>query len=150
MKRKNLLLGFLIFCSNIVVAQSGLLLGGGAEITFEKEIHDFGTMKQYGDATIAFKFSNTGPEPLIISKSEGSCGCTVPQWPKHPIMPGKSDSIKVTYDSSRIGPFNKSVTIISNATNEATKVIKIKGLIEAAPKEEGFPAKEEQVSVPMN
>ena len=65
-----------------------------AEMVFEKEIHDFGTFKQGGDGTYLFKFKNTGKEPLIISNAKGSCGCTVPSWPKEPIMPGKSGEIK--------------------------------------------------------
>ena len=59
---------------------------GGASVEFEKDVHDFGTMKQYGDASTEFKFTNTGNAPLIISNAKGSCGCTVPSWPKEPIM----------------------------------------------------------------
>jgi hypothetical protein len=105
-----------------------------ASISFEKDVHDFGNMKQHGDASTDFKFTNTGTEPLIISNAKGSCGCTVPTWPREPIAPGESGVIKVKYDSKRIGPINKSVTITSNASNESTKVIRIKGNIEEAPK----------------
>ncbi len=112
---------------------------GGAEIELVKEVHDFGNMKQYGDATTEFRFKNTGDEPLIISHAQGSCGCTVPKWPKEPIQPGDEGVIKVKYDSKRVGPINKSVTISSNASNSPTKVIRIKGNIEAAPKETGMP-----------
>lgn len=107
---------------------------GGAEIEFEKEVHDFGKMKQHGDASTEFVFTNTGTEPLIIKNAKGSCGCTVPEWPREPIAPGESSSIKVKYDSKRLGPINKSVTITSNASNTPSKVIRIKGNIEAAPK----------------
>lgn len=107
-----------------------------ADISFEKEVHDFGLMKQYGDASTVFTFTNTGTDPLIIEKAKGSCGCTVPSWPKEPIMPGKTGEIKVKYDSKRVGPINKSVTITSNAKSGATSVIRIKGMIEAAPKED--------------
>ena len=151
MKTAILSLGVLFsFAFTNLHAQDAPAIGGGAEITFEKELHDFGTMKQHGDASTEFKFTNTGSAPLIISNAKGSCGCTVPQWPKQPIAPGETAAIKVKYDSKRVGPINKSVTITSNATNDATKVIKIKGLIEAAPKEEDFPAKEEPVGVPTN
>lgn len=109
---------------------------GGPEIKFEKEIHDFGTMKQHGDASTEFVFENTGDEPLIISNARGSCGCTVPKWPRKPIAPGEKDAIQVKYDSKRIGPINKSVTITSNAKNEPSKVIRIKGKIKPAPKED--------------
>jgi len=115
---------------------------GGAQIEFTKEVHNYGTMKQYGDASCVFEFKNTGTEPLIISNCKGSCGCTVPQCPKQPIKPGETGLIKVKYDSKRVGPINKSVTVTSNATNTPNKVIRIKGKIEPAPKEGTLPIKE--------
>lgn len=123
---------------------------GGPEITFEKTVHDYGTMKQYGNATTEFKFTNTGNEPLYISNAKGSCGCTVPSWPREPIKPGESNVIKVKYDSKRVGPINKSVTITSNATNAPTKVLRIKGMIEAAPKEQTTPVKKPATGAPVN
>ena len=125
-------------------------VGSGPEVEFEKEVHDFGTMKQYGDASTEFKFTNTGTEPLIISNAKGSCGCTVPSWPKTPIKPGESAAIKVKYDSKRIGPINKSVTISSNASNEPTKVIRIKSMIEAAPQGDNAPVKPTSPMAPKN
>lgn len=101
------------------------------EITFEKELHDYGTIKQGADGTCEFKFKNTGKEPLIISNAKGSCGCTVPTYPKEPIMKGETAIIKVHYDTKRVGAFTKTVTIESNAKT-ATKVITIKGLVEAS------------------
>ncbi|MBN8703522.1 MAG: DUF1573 domain-containing protein [Bacteroidetes bacterium] len=111
-----------------------------AELKFEKETHDYGTIKQGADGNCEFKFKNTGKEPLIISNAQGSCGCTVPIWPKEPIKPGESSTIKVHYDTKRVGAISKSVTITSNAKNSPA-VIKIKGLVEAAPAEEPFPTK---------
>jgi hypothetical protein len=70
---------------------------------------------------------------LIISNAKGSCGCTVPEWPKEPIAPGAKATIKVKYDTKRPGAINKSVTITSNAVNEPTKVIRIKGNVLPAP-----------------
>ena len=101
-------------------------------------------------ASTEFKFTNTGTEPLIISNAKGSCGCTVPSWPKTPIKPGESAAIKVKYDSKRIGPINKSVTISSNASNEPTKVIRIKGMIEAAPQGDNAPVKPTSPMAPKN
>ena len=63
---------------------------------------------------------------MIISNAKGSCGCTVPTWPKKPINPGEEGEIKVKYATNRLGPINKSVTVMSNAT-EGTKVLRIKG-----------------------
>ena len=102
-----------------------------AEITFENETHDYGTIKQGADGTCEFKFKNTGKEPLIISNAKGSCGCTVPTWPKEPIMKGQTVSIKVHYDTKRVGAFTKTVTLNSNAKSD-TKVLTIKGVVEAS------------------
>ncbi len=99
-----------------------------AKMTFESEVVDYGTIEQGADGVREFKFTNTGKEPLIISNARGSCGCTVPTWPKNPIKPGESSVIKVKYDTKRLGAINKSVTITSNAST-ATKVIRIKGKI---------------------
>ena len=75
---------------------------------------------------------------MIISNAKGSCGCTVPEWPKEPIAPGAKGTIRVKYDTNRPGPINKSVTITSNALNEPNKVIRIKGEVGTAP-ESGTP-----------
>lgn len=101
------------------------------EITFENETHDYGTIKQGADGSCEFKFKNTGKEPLIISNAKGSCGCTVPTYPKEPIMKGQTAVIKVHYDTKRVGAFTKTVTIDSNAKS-AQKVITIKGVVEAS------------------
>ena len=148
---KKAFLTFGILFSFLLSGFSQSTIAKGAEITFAKEEHDFGNMKQHGDASTEFKFTNTGTEPLIISNSRGSCGCTVPEWPKQPIKPGESASIKVKYDSKRVGPINKSVTISSNAVNEPEKVIRIKGNIESAPapEEGGMPVNEAPAGAPV-
>ena len=105
----------------------------GAKIEFTKEVHDYGKIKYNGDPYCNFEFKNTGDQPLIISNSKGSCGCTVPTWPKEPIAPGATGSIKVKYDTKRPGPISKSVTITSNAVNASTKVLRIKGEVGQAP-----------------
>lgn len=110
------------------------LNSSNAEIKFEKEIHDFGKIKQYSDATYFFKFTNTGTEPLIITDAKGSCDCTVPEWPKQPIRPGESATIKVKYDTKKVGLFNKTVTITSNARNESVSELKIIGTVEPSEK----------------
>jgi uncharacterized protein (DUF58 family) len=105
----------------------------GAKIEFEKEVHDYGNVKYGANGTCTFEFKNTGNAPLIISKATGSCGCTVPSWPKEPIAPGAKGTITVKYDTKRPGPISKSVTITSNASNEPSKVIRIKGTVGPAP-----------------
>jgi len=101
-----------------------------AEMTFTQELHDYGTIKQGADGSCEFKFKNTGKDPLIISNARGSCGCTVPTWPKEPILKGQTATIQVHYDTKRVGAFTKTVTIESNAKT-ATKVLTIKGVVEA-------------------
>jgi len=109
----------------------------GPIITIDKEVHDYGTMDQGGNGTCTFTVTNTGTEPLIIQTCKGSCGCTVPSCPVEPIAPGASAKITVKYDTNRVGPINKNVTITSNATNEPSKIIRIKGNIVAKPVEGG-------------
>ena len=134
MKKSLLLFGslFLLAFTFYSFAQESSVQGG-PEITFEKEVHDYGTVQQNGNGECEFVFTNTGNEPLIISKAQGSCGCTVPQWPSEPIKLGESAVIKVKYDTKRVGPINKQVTITSNAVNEPTKIIRIRGTVVAAP-----------------
>ena len=116
---------------------------------FEKTVHDYGTIYQGSDGTCEFKFTNTGKEPLILSRPKSSCGCTVPTWPKQPILPGKNDEIKVTYATSRVGPINKTVTIYSNASNSPI-IIRIKGKVVKQPSEI-MPEKEtEEGATPVN
>lgn len=99
-------------------------------ITFEKTTHDYGTVTKGGDGTCEFKFKNTGIEPLILSNVSSSCGCTVPEWPREPILKGKSAAIKVKYDTGRIGAINKTVTVVSNAKNSSIQ-LKIVGNVVA-------------------
>ncbi|MBF44989.1 MAG: hypothetical protein CMD38_01620 [Flavobacteriales bacterium] len=98
---------------------------GMPEFSFEKELHDFGSLVDGEKVSFSFKFTNSGDAPLIISSAKGSCGCTVPNWPKDPIAPGESGSIDVTFNSSgRSGKQNKAITLTAN-TNPSRKVINI-------------------------
>lgn len=99
---------------------------------FETEVMDYGTIEHNADGNREFKFTNVGKEPLIISNAVGSCGCTTPNWPKEPIKPGATGVIKVKYATDRIGAFEKTITLTSNA-DTPTKVIKIKGVVNPDP-----------------
>lgn len=102
---------------------------GSPEFTFEKEEHDFGLLVDGEKVAYSFVFTNTGTAPLIISNAKGSCGCTVPNWPRNPIAPGEKGSIDVSFNSSgRKGMQNKAVTLTAN-TNPNRKIIKIKAEI---------------------
>lgn len=97
-------------------------------IVFEKLVHDYGTIKRGGDGNCVFTFTNKGQKPLVLSNVRASCGCTVPQWPKEPILPGKKGEIKVKYNTKRPGSFNKSITVRSNAANSVVR-LRIKGKV---------------------
>lgn len=104
----------------------------GADMKFDKETFDFGTLKQGESVTHEFKFKNNGKEPLIITQAQGSCGCTVPEYPKEPVKQGQTGTIKVTFNSAgKTGAQDKTVTITSNAKNSPV-VLHVKGNIEKA------------------
>ena len=149
MKRIALLIGILVMVTGMAKAQDVKVVENGAEIEFEKLVHDYGDVPFNGNGECEFKFTNTGNEPLIIQKPKSSCGCTVPSWPKEPILPGESDVIKVTYRTSRAGAINKSVTVTSNAKVNSTVVLRIKGRVLEQPTE-AMPEKEMGVGSPVN
>jgi len=103
-----------------------------AEITFDKLVHNYGIIYQNDDGATEFYFTNTGTEPLIITDVKSNCGCTVPKWTKEPVLPGERGSVKVVYDTRRIGTINKQVSVYSNATNQITH-LSIKGEIQKKP-----------------
>ena len=98
------------------------------EFKFEKETIDYGKISKGANGEKVFIFTNIGNQPLIITKIQSSCGCTVPKKPEEPIMPGEKGEIKVSYDTKRVGGFSKAITIFSNA-KKARKMIKIKGIV---------------------
>lgn len=104
----------------------------GAGMVFANEVIDYGTIAQNADGKREFVFTNNGNAPLVITNAQGSCGCTVPSSPKEPIAPGAKGVIGVKYDTNRVGPFTKTVTISSNASGQPTKVLTIKGTVVAA------------------
>jgi len=97
------------------------------KITFAEQSYDFGTVVEGPQITHDFKIKNEGKEPLVLSNVHASCGCTVPTWPKEPILPGKESVISATYNTSgRPGHFAKTITIESNADG-GNKVVTITG-----------------------
>ncbi|RKS95268.1 uncharacterized protein DUF1573 [Flavobacterium limicola] len=104
----------------------------GAGMVFVTETIDYGTVAHNSDGKREFIFTNNGNKPLIITNAQGSCGCTVPTYPKEPIAPGAKGVIGVKYDTSRGGqPFTKTVTLTTNAT-VPNKTLTIKGNVLAA------------------
>lgn len=99
-----------------------------AKIEFKTDVIDYGTIEKGADGIRIFEFTNTGDAPLIISSVKSTCGCTVPKKPKGPIMPGETGEIEVKYDTNRVNPIRKTITVISNAETP-TIALKIKGLV---------------------
>lgn len=130
---KKLILSLAVALGLGMAAQAQTQVVSGPMITVDKEVHDYGTVPFGGNGTCEFKVTNTGTEPLVISKCKGSCGCTVPTCEANPIAPGASTIISVKYDTKRPGMIAKSVTITSNAVNEPTKIVRIKGTVEQDP-----------------
>lgn len=131
MKHKIILTICIFYLFLNLKAQDKIIINPNSpEINFEKELIDMGTYNQYDDASsrCEFIFTNTGKEPLIIEKAKGSCGCTVPDWPKEPIAPGETAVMKINYDEKRVGPYTKSITITSNAKT-SPKIVKVKGKV---------------------
>lgn len=98
------------------------------QITFTQTVIDYGTIDKGSDGVRTFTFTNTGNEPLIVTNTKGSCGCTVPTKPTDPIAPGATGEIKVKYDTNRVGPFTKTVTVTSNAETPTVQ-LRIKGTV---------------------
>lgn len=98
---------------------------------FNTEKHDFGKVKQNNPATFYFEIKNVGNKPLVVENASASCGCTVPEKPKEPIMPGKTDKVKVVYNAAALGPINKDITI-KFAGIDQPKVVRITGEVVTA------------------
>ena len=99
-------------------------------MTFDRTEFDFGTIEQGTPQQTVFTFTNTGKAPLIITDAKSTCGCTIPEYPKNKaIAPGESGVIEVKYDTNRVGPIRKTITVTSNAADSPTMAIKIKGSV---------------------
>ncbi|MDR2383014.1 MAG: DUF1573 domain-containing protein [Prevotellaceae bacterium] len=114
------------------LAMALFVFGANAQkLEFDELVHDFGTIKEeLGNVTHAFKFTNTGDKPLVITKVQASCGCTTPGWTKKPVKPGETGEVLATYRTSA-GPFNKSLTVTANGLPNV--VLHIKGNVTKKP-----------------
>ena len=134
MKRVIFLLGIMLLMAGAAKAQDAKTQSG-PEIEFEEIVHDYGDVPYNGNGECEFRFTNTGDAPLLVLKPKSSCGCTIPSWPNEPILPGKSDVIKVKYRTNRAGDFNKTITVTSNAVKNPTVVLRITGRVLCRPME---------------
>ena len=122
---------FLIALTAILASISSFASDKGAAITFAETSHDFGTIKvNNGKVSATYHFTNTGTEPLIIiTVTNGGCGCTTPSYPKQPIAPGKSGEITIHFDpSGRRGEFDREVKVKTNAQKKRIS-LKFSGVI---------------------
>lgn len=121
---------FLTLCL-LMLAATGLQAQAKVDdlIRFEKTEHQFGKVPKDKPVTVEFAFSNPGSKPLIIEDATAECGCTKPEYPKKPVMPGQKGTIKVTYDAKEPGAFTKRVTVKLVNVGE-TKILTIKGEVE--------------------
>jgi hypothetical protein len=102
----------------------------GPQMEFKFTEHNFGELPEGPKASVDFVFTNTGNKPLILTDVKASCGCTTPDWPKEPILPGQTSKIKVEYNTQgRPGEFTKSITITSNIDDGQPRMIYIKGKV---------------------
>jgi len=124
---KRFIISALLICLPLIFL-SAQNVATGPVISFEELTHDFGTVKQGVPVVYDFVFTNTGKQPLLLSEPRSSCGCTVPSYPKEPIMPGQKKTIKITFDAEKTGDFSKQVNILSNAENSPV-VIVVKGKV---------------------
>tara|TARA_B100001115_G_C15583823_1_gene278970 strand:+ start:205 stop:576 length:372 start_codon:yes stop_codon:yes gene_type:complete len=122
---KNILFLFIAMNSSFIFSQDV-----GAKIKFESLEINYGKISKGDNGVRIFKFTNIGSKPLIIDKVYSSCGCTIPKKPSSPIDPGQDDEIQVKYDTNRVGPIRKTITVLSNAINSPTISLKITGNVE--------------------
>lgn len=112
--------------------ENALPTGPTTVMTFAETDFNFGTVAEGEKVSHTYKFKNTGDEPLILSNAKGSCGCTVPKWPREPIPVGGTGEVVVEFNSQgKVGDRNQKVTITAN-TNPATSIIMLSGKVEAA------------------
>ncbi len=122
-------------------------LASAQTITFDRTVYDYGTIKTNADGTRFFTVTNTGDKPLIISNVKPSCGCTTPEFSQDPIMPGKTAKIKVGYNTSANGPFNKMIEVFSNDPANSRSVIHIQGNVDPnAPEPKPLTAAEQKAA----
>jgi hypothetical protein len=116
-----------------------------ATIDFESKVVDYGTIEHNADGARKFVFTNNGTEPLIIKNAKGSCGCTVPTWPREPIAAGETAEIGVKYATNRVGKFTKTITLTTNASKKPV-ILTVKGEVNPAPKEASAPERKTEGS----
>ncbi len=125
MKKLFSILAFTIIASAVMYAQELKETPDNTnapEFQWQEETHDFGTIPQGTPVQNKFEFANTGKEPLIISNVQKTCGCTITDWTKEPIMPGQKGMVMAEFNAAKEGPFTKAITVQSNAKTPNVKL----------------------------
>jgi hypothetical protein len=150
--RKLLLFLILVTGFTLVSAQNVITTdvpqteeSSNATIDFVSKVVDYGTIEHNADGARKFVFTNNGTEPLLIKNAKGSCGCTVPTWPREAIAPGATAEIGVKYATNRVGKFTKTITLTTNASKKPV-ILTVKGEVNPAPKEETAPLRKTEGS----
>ena len=112
-----------------ILLLANLFVAAQAKIEFIKTTHNYDTIIQGSDGRCTFTFLNNGNEPLVISSVSTSCGCTIPEFDKKPVFPGKTGHIRVSYNTELLGKFKKTIVVKSNAGNENTSILSIRGFV---------------------
>lgn len=118
------------FCLFLAFSYNGFSQTVGPKIEFQSSVVDYGEIVKGSDGIRIFTFVNSGDMPLEITKVYSSCGCTIPKKPEAPIAPGESGEIQVKYDTNRVGPIRKTITVNSNASETPIVSLKIKGTVQ--------------------
>jgi len=134
-----------LLTATVTIAQDS-----GPVMSFETTTVDYGEIDYNADPLRVLAFTNTGDEPLVIKHAKGSCGCTVPAWPKEPIMPGETSQIEVRYDTKRPGPIRKRVTITTNEEGAEPHVLQVVGTVGKKMEEESVPTNRSNFLTPNN
>jgi hypothetical protein len=150
---KKLLLSLVLVTGFVLVNAQNVLTSDAPKtvestnvtIDFVSKVVDYGTIEHNADGARKFVFTNNGTEPLLIKNAKGSCGCTVPTWPREAIAPGTTAEIGVKYATNRVGKFTKTITLTTNASKKPV-ILTIKGEVNPAPKEETAPLRKTEGS----
>lgn len=137
MKTTFIFIGLVLGLNQFILAQTE----EKPTIDFENTVFDFGTIYEGKPVEHEFIFTNNGKAPLILSDVKPGCGCTTPEWPREPIMPGQRGKVKAIYNPGTYkGSFGKGITVTSNASNGQIQLT-IKGTVKEIPKEAVSPVK---------
>ncbi len=131
-KRLLIIAGFFLFGGGIILAQTMPTAqqqdNNKAFFSLEKKSLNFGEIKMGSTKTLELSFTNTGKKTLVLTDVYTNCGCTTVDWPKDPFAPGKSGTLKITYNPTETGPFNKTIYVYTNAQN-SSETVQIEGMV---------------------